>query len=184
MINDELIGRLLRWRLAQAEMDAPPAPRALRLLEMARPWWETGPDQFQALWARLGKIQVVYGHAMVESSASRGGGYPVPALIVRVGEAEVETSVRVLYLSIREERMSLRFYLEGLPENTDESFEVTFVSEASALPLFNAQATRSVDSEYRLDVELAEKMARDWKEVRVMDRMPFRLIFRLPVKAA
>ena len=183
MSNDETIERLLRWRLAQAEIAAPPAPRASRLLELARPWWETCPDQFQALWARLGRIQIVYGHAMVEPSAPRAGGYPVPAVIVRGGEAEVETSVRVLYLGIRGERMSLRFHLEGVPAPINETFEVTFVAEASALPLFSAQAAPSVDSEYRLDAELTGELAREWMDVRVTDRMPFRLILRLPVKA-
>lgn len=183
MINDESIERLLKWRLAQAEMEAPPAPRASRLLELARPWWKTSPEQFQTLWLRLGKIKVVYGHAMVEPSSPRGGGYPVPALIVRVGETEVETSVRVLYLGVREGLMSLRFHLENIPGPTDGGFEVTFVSEASALPLFSAHAMRSVDDEYRLDAELPAEIAGEWKEVRVMDRMPFRLILHLPVKA-
>jgi hypothetical protein len=40
-----------------------------------------------------------------------------------------------------------------------------------------------VDDEYRLDAELPAEIAGEWKEVRVMDRMPFRLILHLPVKA-
>lgn len=183
MIDEEPIGQLMRWRQAQAEILAPPAPRGSRLLELfelARPWWEIRPEQFQALWARLGMIQVVYGHAMVETRVPRGGGYPVPALIVRAGETEVEASVSVLYLTTRDRRMSFRFHLEILPGHADAGFEVTFVSEASARPLFSAYATRSVDSEYRLDAELTEEVARDWKDLRVIDRMPFRLILRLP----
>ena len=37
------IGQLLRWRLARAEAEA---PRAARLLELSRPWWETLPERF------------------------------------------------------------------------------------------------------------------------------------------
>ena len=182
MINDEPIKRLLRWRLAQAEREAPPAPRASRLLELARPWWETRPEQFRELWARLGLIQVVYGHAMVEPCAPRGSGYPVPALIARTGEIEMETSVRVLYLGFRAGRMSLRFQLDALSEQADAAFEVTFISEAAALPLFAALATPSVDHEYRLEAELTDAIAGDWKGLKVTDRMPFRLILRSPVK--
>src|SRR6185436_7178633 len=90
------IGQLLRWRLSQAEAEAPPAPRAARLLEMARPWWETWPEQFQSLVERLGKIQVAYGHAMAEPQQSRSG-HPVPVMIVRAIE-ELEASARVLSL--------------------------------------------------------------------------------------
>jgi hypothetical protein len=183
MIDDESIEQLLKWRLAQAESAAPPTPRAARLIELARPWWETAPEQFQALWARLGPIQVGYGHALAEPRAPRGGGYPVPALIVRAGETEVETAVRVLYLGIRDGRMSFRFHLEARPEPADAAFEVTFVADESAQPLFSAQATRSVDSEYRLDAELTGELARAWGDLRVMDRMPFRLILHWPVQA-
>lgn len=186
MIDDELIGQLMRWRQAQAEILAPPAPRGSRLLnlfELARPWWQIRPEQFQALWARLGMIQVVYGHAMVETRVPRGNGHPVPALIVRAEEMEVEASVSVLYLAIRDTRMSFRFHLEVLSGHADARFELTFVSEASALPLFCGYATRSVDSEYWLDTELTEEIAREWKDLRVMDRMPFRLILRSPLSA-
>lgn len=176
MIDDDSVEQLLKWRLAQAELAARPAPRASRLLELTRPWWSTYPEQFRLLWARLGEIQVVYGHAMENPRASREGGYPVPALVVRVGAPEVEASVRVLYLGTRDRRMSLRFLLESA---LDPAFEVTFVSEAEGLPLFSATAMRSLDKEYRLDVELPENIASQWKDLRVTDRMPFRLILRL-----
>src|SRR5256885_3187372 len=65
------IEELLRWRVAKAETDAPPAPRAARLLEMARPWWEIWPERFQSFVERLGGIQVAYGHAMAEPGQSR-----------------------------------------------------------------------------------------------------------------
>lgn len=182
MSDDDTIEQLLKWRSARAEAEAMPAPRASRLLELARPWWTTCPEQFQRFWARLGSIQVAYGHAMVKSPAPHDGGYPVPALILREGETEVEASVHVLYLGTRDRRMSLRFLLKSFPEYTDSAFEVTFVSELSALPLFSAPALRSVDNEFRLDVELTDEIARDWKNLRVIDRMPFRLILRLPAK--
>jgi len=183
MIDDKSIEQLLTWRLAQAETEAPPAPRASRLLELARPWWETQPERFQALWARLGMIQIAYGHAMVEPHARRGGGYPVPALIERAGETEIETSVCVLYLSVSARRMSFRFHVDTLPEHAASGLEVTFVAEASALPLFSAHAARSVDSEYRLDADLTEEIASDWRELKVTDRMPFRLLLRVQAKA-
>ena len=83
----ELIERLLRWRLAQARNGGTAGHHARVASACNGPlaWWETCPEQFQTLWTRLGKIQVVYGHAMVESSA-RAGGYPVPTLIVRAAE--------------------------------------------------------------------------------------------------
>ena len=61
------IEQLLRWRLARAEAEAPPAPRAARLLELSRPWWETWPERFAGVVARLGQMEVSYGHAMAES---------------------------------------------------------------------------------------------------------------------
>ncbi len=182
MIEDKSVEQLLRWRLAQAEMEAPPAPRASRLLELARPWWETRPEQFRALWARLGTIQVVFGHAMVEPNARRGSGYPVPALMERAGASDLETSVRVLYLGTHTNRMSLRFHLEAQPDRPEAGFEVTFVSDASGQPLFSIHAFRSVDNEYRLDAELSDEIARAWKHLKVTDRMPFRLLLRLPAR--
>jgi len=178
MNNIEPIEQLLRWRLAQAERETPPAPRASRLLALARPWWETSPELFRTLWARLGVIQVAYGHAMVEPLASRGSGYPVPVLIVREGDSELEASVRVLYLGTKNNRMSLRFHLDAPPEDSAAGFEVTFVSEASAQPMFSTHATRSVDNEYWLDAELIEALAGDWRNLKVTDRMPFRLLLR------
>jgi hypothetical protein len=182
MIEDKSVEQLLRWRLAQAEKEAPPAPRASRLLELARPWWETSPEQFRALWTRLGMIQVVFGHAMVEPDARRGSGYPVPALMERAGEPDLETSVRVLYLGTRTNRMSLRFHLEAQPDHPDAGFEATFVSATSGQPLFSVHAFRSVDNEYRLDAELTDEIASDWRDLKVTDRMPFKLLLRLPAQ--
>lgn len=170
------IEELLRWRAARAEAEAPPAPRAVRLLEMARPWWEIWPKRFQSFVERLGRIQVAYGHAMTEPRQSHSG-HPVPALIVRAVE-ELETSARVLYLNVRDGRLRLRFQLDAATTLAQESFEVTFVADESARPLFSAPAILSVDSEYRIDTELSEELAHGWEQLKVTDRMPFRLIVR------
>jgi hypothetical protein len=172
-----LIEEVLRWRLARAEADAPPAPHARRLLEMARPWWETWPERFQSLVERVGRIQIAYGHAMAEPGQARGKPHPVPALVVRVG-VESETFAQVLYLNVRDGRLRLRFHLDAAAQPTPESFEVTFISDKSASPILSAQATLSVDSEYRIDMELPVEFALDWESLKVTDRMPFRLILR------
>ena len=167
------IERLLRWRLSHAEAEAPPAPRAARLLELARPGWESWPERFQSVIERLTRIQTAYGHAMAEPQSRSG--HPVPALIVHTGE-ELETSVRVLYLNVRNGQLHLCFQLDAAPAQAEQDFEVTFVSEPAARPLFSAPAAKSVGSEYRLSAELSEEVARDWERLKVTDRMPFRLI--------
>ena len=176
MKHDIPIEQLLRWRLAQAEKAAPPAPRAARLLEQARPWWETWPERFQSLVQRLGRIQVAYGHAMTEPSHGRSG-YPVATLIV-LGSQELEASVRVLYLNVRNGRLSFRFQLNASVQPIADNFDTTFISEDSQSPVLSAQATRSVDREYRIDMDLSDELAKKWEGLKVMDRMPFRLILR------
>ena len=125
---------------------------------------------------RLGGIQVAYGHAMAEPRQSSIG-HPVPALIVRAVE-ELETSVRVLYLNVRDGRLRLRFQLDAAIAQAQESFEVTFVSDKPERPLLSAAAMLSLEGEYRVDTELVEELAPSWEQLRVTDRMPFRLILR------
>jgi hypothetical protein len=170
------IGQLLRWRLARAEAEAPRAPRGARLLELARPWWEIWPERFQSLLERVGQIQIAYGHAMAEAGNARSG-YPVPTVVVRTAE-ELETSVRVLYLSVRNGRLRFRFQLDAAARPAPESFEATLISDKTALPLLSTHAMLSVDSEYRIDTELPPELARDLESLRVTDRMPFRMILR------
>jgi len=170
------IEQLLRWRQARAVSDAPPAPPATRLLELAQPWWETWPEQFQALVSRLGQIQIAYGHAMVESGQSRAG-HPVPVLLV-TGQEQVEALARVLYFSVRDDRLRLRFQLDGAPRQEQEAFDVTFVCNATQRPLASASAAPSVDCEFRIETELPPELAKDWERIKVTDRMPFRLILR------
>jgi hypothetical protein len=176
MNTETSIEQLLRWRLAQAEADAPLAPRAARLLALSRPWWESWPEQFQSLVERLGKIQIAFGHAMAEPQPARVG-HPVPALLVRPVET-VETSVRVLYLDVRDGRLRFRFQGEKPFGSEQKSLDVTFVCEKSQSPIATAQASLSVDNEYRLDAVISEQLARAWEQLRVTDRMPFRLILR------
>ena len=175
-MNKIPVDELLRWRLSQAEAEAPPAPRAAQLLELSRPWWETWPERFREALERVTRIQLTYGHATTEPHRARSG-HPVAALIVqKLGE--VETSARVLYFNVRDRRLHLRFQLDALPEHTQENFEVTVVSGPAAHPVFCTTATKSVDNEYRLSAELSNEVASDWERLKVTDRMPFRLILR------
>jgi hypothetical protein len=177
MNNETLMAELLRWRLAQAEADAPPAPSAARLLELTRPWWETWPERFRSQVERLLNLPMAYGHAMAEPHPARQG-HPVPVLLVQ-GTAEVETSACVLYFCLRDGQLRLRLQLPEDSEPTPETLEVTFVCDKTARPLLSAPAHRSVDNEYRVDVTLPEELGRHWEQLKVTDRMPFRLILRV-----
>jgi hypothetical protein len=174
MSREFSVEELLQWRLARAEADAPPAPRAAQLLERARPWWERWPERFQQYVQRVGRIQVAYAYAATESSRGRTG-YPVPAVIAG---ADVETAARVLYFSIRDGQLRFRFQLDASSEHGDEDYEVTFVSEPEGRPLLSANAVASVENEYRVDVGLPEELVAGWEALKVTDRMPYRLILR------
>jgi hypothetical protein len=176
MKSESAIQQLLRWRLARAEDEAPRAPSGAHLLKLARPWWETWPEWSELLVERVGRIETSYGYAMAEQSRHRGG-HPVAALITRGGE-ELETFARVLYINVRDGRLRLRFQLDAVCGDPLESFEATFIDDKDARPLLLAQAALSVDSEYRIDTELSEELARRWEVLKVTDRMPFRLILR------
>ena len=173
------VEQLLRWRLAKAEAEAPPAPRAARLLELARPWWETWPERFQALVQRLGQLEITYGHAMAESRRAKGE-YLVPALIFRNAE-EMETTARLLYFNVRDHQMRLRFQLSATPECPEKTYEVTFVCRESS-KAFSAPAALSMGSEYSLAASIPEDLAVRWERLKVTDEMPFRLILR-PVES-
>ena len=170
------LAELLHWRLAQAEAQAPPPPRAAELLALVRPWWEKWPEQFQMFVERLGKMQIAYGHAMAEPGPSRVV-HPISTLILQRVE-QLETSARVLYIEVREGRLRLRFQLDAAPAPDQNMFEVTFICDADAKPLLAAEAARSVHTEYRLEAELPDDVARKWASLRVTDRMPFRFILR------
>jgi hypothetical protein len=176
MKNQIPVEQVLLWRFTQAQHDAPPPPRAAKLLELSRPWWETWPEQFQGLAERLGKVRVADGHALAEPRQVRGG-YPVPALIV-CGGKESESSARVVYLNIRDGRLRLRFQLNDDDTPISETFEATLVSDKTAKPLLSATASLAVDHEYRMDTELPAELASEWEPLKVIDRMPFRFILR------
>ncbi|HVY68277.1 MAG TPA: hypothetical protein VHH73_00010 [Verrucomicrobiae bacterium] len=167
---------LLKWRLKQAEADAPAPPRAARLLELARPWWEAWPVQFQSLVERLGRMQVAYGHAMTEPVAGRGG-HPVPVVVVSA-TGERETSARVLYFSAREGRLRLRFQLEAALPGGESGFEATLIANANGQRMLSASVTRSLENEYRVDTELSPALTVEWGQLKVTDRLPFGLILR------
>jgi hypothetical protein len=182
MSSERDIEGLLRWRLARAEAAAPPPPRAAHLVVLSRPWWETWPERFQAAAERLLAVpRVAYGHATTSQQDGRTG-HPVPALVIHVVE-EFETSARILYLSVRDGRLRLRFQLDAGPARTEPVLDVTFLSDDEPAPLFSAQATSSIESEYRLDAELPPPLSRSWENVKVTDRMPFRLILHSPAPA-
>jgi len=170
------VQELLRWRLARAEAEAPPAPRAARLLELVRPWWEIYSERFQKLVARLGEMEVAYGHAMAESRRVASE-HLVPAMIVHTA-IETETSARVLYFSVRDGQLRLRFQLTASEECATPTYEATFICRTSSQPLFSTTASCSSNGEYSLAENLSEEIARKWGILRVTDEMPFRLILR------
>jgi hypothetical protein len=169
------IEQLLRWRSERAESEAPPPPSALHLVQRVRPWWEIAPERFADCVRRLGAIQISYGYAMSEQQHGHGG-HPVPA-IISDDHDDTESPARLLYVSIRDGRLRLRFQLDPIPR-IDRGYEVTFVSDEAMQPLLSAYASLSVDGEYRLDVELPDELATTWQSLKVTDRMPFRFILR------
>jgi hypothetical protein len=173
---------VLRWRLARAAANAPPAPRASHLLELARPPWELWPARWRAAVERLRQVQVVYGHAMTAADR-RAGGYPVP-VVVAGADGDVEGFAQVLYLSVVDGQLRLRFALDVAVMSAGAALEVLFVAEDGGdgvvpdAPVLVANAARSVEREYRLAAELPTDLARTWAPLRVTDPMPFRLVLR------
>ena len=170
------IGNLLQWRRQRAESEAPPAPSGAQLLKLAKPWWEMWPDRFAASVRRLAAVQLSYGYAMAHPPHGHSG-HPVAALISRDDDGDQEAPVRILYMSVRDGRLRLRFQLAPIPR-TDPTFEVTFVSETGLRPILSASADLSGDDEYRVDVELPSELAAAWESLKVTDPMPFRFILR------
>jgi hypothetical protein len=166
---------LLQWRQQRAEAEAPPAPFGAELLKLVQPWWELWPDRFTESVRRLASIQLSYGYAM-ERPPHGHSGHPVAALISR-DDVDHESPARVLYLSIRDARLRLRFHVAAVPRH-DPVFEVTFVSESGLQPILSANATLSGDGEYRVDVALPSELAAAWESLKVTDPMPFRFILR------
>jgi hypothetical protein len=86
--------------------------------------------------------------------------------------------VQVLYLSVRDSQLHFRFALERESNLLEEDFEVTFVSNSPAKPLFSADARRLVETEYRLDAGIPPELTEQWVGLKATDPMPFRLILR------
>jgi hypothetical protein len=170
------IKQLLRWQLAQAEAAAPSAPRARRLLEAARPWWETQPEQFRDLADQLDRVKIAHGDAMAKLKATSAG-HPVPVLIIHRSK-NVETSACVISLNVRDGTLRLHLRLKTVAFKSSQDFEVTFVN-SQLRPLFSAVATPLKNKACFLDVELPEPLASDWEKLNVKDPMPFRLMVRL-----
>ena len=169
------VEQLLRWRLRHAEFDAPTAPKAEHLLELARPWWERWPERFRTQVLRLEQMPMAYGYAMSASERERRG-HPVPTLIADT--EDVETYTRVTYINVREARFRMRFQVEGATIHPHHAFDAVFVSNAAETPLCAAVAVRSHADEYRVDVDLPDHLVQTWSTLRVTDQMPFRMILR------
>jgi hypothetical protein len=172
--HENRLAELLRWRSAIAESGAPSPPRATDLVDRLQPWWERWPGRFRTLGERLSRMQLACG-SEGDDPGIRPAGNPVPALISHVDA--VETCARVVHLSMRNDRLRLGFLLDG-PLAREDAFEVTFVSLHGSQPLLLAVATRRADGEYRLATELTPRMIASWRNLRLRDRMPFRLILR------
>jgi hypothetical protein len=167
---------LLKWREQRAEMEAPQAPSGAHILKLAEPWWDKWPDRFAESVRRVAALQLSYGYAMAHPPHGHSG-HPVAALISRADGGDQEAPARVLYISVRDGQLRLRFQLASSPRN-DRAFEVTFVSEAGLRPILSAYADLSGDDEYRVEVELADEIAAAWESLKVTDPMPFRFILR------
>jgi hypothetical protein len=166
------VEQLLRWRLARAEAEAPPAPSAAHLLELARPPWERWPARFEALVSRLSAMRLTYGYA--QAGVVRPHGHPVPTLID--DSHGTETFSRVLYFTVREGVLRLRFHLDAGADVP--AYDATLVDESTARPVLAARATLSLDREYRLDAAVPEALAAAWASLKATDAMPFRLILQ------
>jgi hypothetical protein len=172
MTPDTSLEHLLRWRLALAEADAPPPPRAAQLLALAQPWWERWPNRLRVRMEQLRRMPAALGYAMSMERDERRG-HPV-ATILALSE-DLEAQVRVLYLSIQDGRLRLRFQLDRADVTDAEVLEATFLVEGDSAP-FAGHARRTPNGEYRLDVELPELHASAWSALTVTERMPFRLV--------
>ena len=117
---------------------------------------------------------MVYGYALTGPDRDHNG-HPVPALVVR-GEETSESSARVSYFSVRDGKLRFCFRMDTSLTPIEPALEATFISNVNSRPLFSAPATVSVDSDYRIETELSAEATRDWNQLKVTDRMPFRLI--------
>lgn len=172
------VEQLLQWRLARAEEEAPPAPRASRLLELARPWWQTAPDTFRRLARELAALPYGVAHAM-DGNAAALPVPPVPVLLVR-REQRVATQARVSYVMVRERQLRLRFELNAAVAADEPVLEALFIATTGEGVLFEATAHLSPTGEYRVEVSDLPEAADEWHRLNVANPMPFRLILCPP----
>lgn len=171
-MREPAIEQLLRWRLAEAEAEAPPPPAAAQLLALAQPWWERWPHRLRARMERLRRMPLALGYAMAPGREQRRG-HPV-ATILALAE-DVSAHARILYLSIQDERLRLRFSLDIADATTAHALEATFLMDDGTSP-FSGEAVRTPNGEYRMEVALPPEQARTWGALTVTDPMPFRLV--------
>ncbi len=172
MSTEVSIEQLLRWRLARAQADAPPQPCVAQLLAWAQPWWERYPERFQYA---LQSLMALDRQVATEKSQSRypGAVSPVPTLIVRANE-QVHACLYIVDIELRDGQLHLRFALNADANLGEDRFKVTFIS--SSKPVLFAEATRLVNTEYRLDAEVPSELAEQWASFKPPDPTPFRWI--------
>jgi hypothetical protein len=174
MNNENRQDTLLHWRLAGAERTAPPPPSADRMLERLRPWWDVWPDRLVAVRQELANLQVIFGHAAV-NTASGGMGVPVPTIFLDE-RGQTGSVARILFISLRDQTLRVRFQIDVMPEGEAGDLELTLVSDVPSLPLVNAEARAVAPNEYRVETELPLELARPWASLKGGDRMPFSLV--------
>ncbi len=172
MSTEVSIEQLLRWRLACAQADAPPQPCVAQLLAWAQPWWERYPERFQHA---LQTLMALEGEVATDMSQPcyPGALSPVPTLIVRATE-QIHASVYINAFDLRDAQLHLRFALNADANLVEDRSEVTFIS--SSKPVLFAEATRLVNTEYRLDAEIPSELTEQWASIKATDPMPFRWI--------
>ena len=165
---------LLRWRLKYAEEGAPAPPKAVHLLQSARPWWEKRPKDFRLQMEHLRKIQSAHRRATTNKGRNSNG-ILIPTLLVRK-EVESENYAFVTHLRVLETTLRLIFKVKAKLSPMDQNLEVTFISEATLRPMFCVATSISTDSTFQIDTEIPLEIAKDWKHLKLTDPMPFRLI--------
>lgn len=172
-MRDDAMERLLQWRLAAAESEAPFPPRAALLLQSAQPWWERWPQRLRERIDRLQRMRATLGFAQ-ETNSQPQRGHPVATLLAL--EHDVEAYAWVLYLRVRDGWLHLRFVLQEPVPATPGTVDATIIADRAMSAPIAGRATRAPNGEYRVDVELPAPLAEEWELLRAAERMPFRLI--------
>jgi hypothetical protein len=164
----------LHWRLNRAELAAPPPPNSDLLIERLRPWWEAWPEKLAAMRGQLANLRVTYGHAAVAATPDRTH-VPVPTIFVD-DDGPTGTVAKLVFLSLRDRTLRIRFEIDGLPTDGASDLEITMIADLSPHSVVSAEASPVAPGEYRAEVDLPSELAEQWAELKVSDRMPFGLI--------